>query len=75
MKTYEINATVKVEAKNEYLALLKVEQMIDDYYSKYVETTPIVNVLVHHHINCPCGRCKVTERVGRKEILGVKHHE
>ena len=54
MNTYDINATIKVEATSEFDALLKAEQMIDDYYSKYVETTPIVNVVVNHNDNCPC---------------------
>ena len=64
MNTYDINATIKVEATSEFDALLKAEQMIDDYYSKYVETTPIVNVVVNHNDNCPCKSCLAIARSG-----------
>jgi len=46
VKTYDINVVVRVESKTKKEALSNVEQMFNDYYKHYVETTQVVDVRV-----------------------------
>jgi len=46
MKTIRVMGSFVVEAEDKDDAINKVEQMIDDYYKYYVDTTPIVKVIV-----------------------------
>ena len=46
MKTYDIKVVVRVEGRTKNTALGRVEQMFDDYFKYFVETTPVVEYVI-----------------------------
>jgi hypothetical protein len=64
MKTHDINVVVVVESESKVEAMGKVEQMFDDYYKNYVETTPIVEYKIVSVDGCDCESCQGIARSG-----------
>ena len=44
--THDINVVVRVESESKEEAMGKIEQMFDDYFKYFVETTPVVEYVI-----------------------------
>ena len=63
--THDINVVVRVESESKEEAMGKIEQMFDDYFKYFVETTPVVEYRIDPSFltvkDCKCDDCHEVE--------------